>query len=40
MAEGNLRLWVDDELYPEIHEKLNEVFPSMNFVKKSLMDKW
>lgn len=40
MATGNLRDWVDDELYPEIYEKLNEVFPSMNFVKKSLMDKW
>ena len=40
MAKGNFGEWVDDELYPEIHEKLNEVFPSMNFVKKSLMNKW
>ena len=40
MSKGNFGEWVDDELYPEIHEKLNEVFPSMNFVKKSLMNKW
>lgn len=40
MAKGNFGEWVDKELYPEMYRHLDKVFPSMNFVEKTLSDKW
>ena len=40
MAKGNFGEWVDKELYPEMYRHLDKVFPSMNFVESTLVDKW
>ena len=38
MAKGNLGEWVDKTLYPAMYRKLDEVFPTMYFVKSGT--KW
>lgn len=38
MAKGNFGEWVDKTLLPKMHEKLDEVFPNMKFVKSGT--KW